>query len=582
MFRFFKDEEAKRLESVLKTKNFDETGANIISSWMYKLRGNYKDYKKIVVLVPDKTEYILNEIEVLNKYVNNISFLNNPNEMEYFEKEKALLCFFKNEKSFHLALGKAHNLKIEIKDDILKDFTNEINNIFILGNKELRFEIFNNFNSFAWHNELKRDNLEYLILYIMLWLLGPKYMYSKINSEYIVFEELSNRFKEIYGLESYLNMYINFTKILMIYKKMSEYNLKLWNERNKNNKSRESLNNIEIKEEDLNNELNNILEKIRNEKDILEKIPQDFEKRQKNIVELTKKINDLDFVLKDKKVLEEVFKKYLEKSKEKINIEKYKIKLIENRGELEGKLILNKTYVKNEVDFRIQELEILEKNLIEVINTNISDYILDYEEKYLKYEEKVSEYKLANQILEIDKDKNINVKKTLPHIFIDENIKRKILKDSVLEFLETALYIKKNFIETLNEYNYMFFEMQIERYLMQFKVDIDEKGNFEYIKDTMCFNLIYAFIHIILSKMQAINKITRITANDELNRAIIIEVLKTQIIDFEDIKVDVNKILGKMTINFYDKDIWQAETGISLKNDIPILIKEGVKYKLFK
>ena len=178
MFRFFKDEEAKRLESVLKNKNFDETAANIISSWMYKLRENYKDYKKIVVLVPDKTEYILNEIEVLNKYVNNIFFLNSPNELESYEKEKALIRFFKNEKSFHLALGKAHYLNVDIKDSILKEFTNELNNIFTLGSKELRLEIFNNFNSFAWHNNLKQDNLEYLIMYVMLWLLGPKYIYS--------------------------------------------------------------------------------------------------------------------------------------------------------------------------------------------------------------------------------------------------------------------------------------------------------------------------------------------------------------------------------------------------------------------
>ena len=574
MFRFFKDEEAKRLESVLKNKNFDETAANIISSWMYKLRENYKDYKKIVVLVPDKTEYILNEIDVLNKYVNNIFFLNSPNELESYEKEKALIRFFKNEKSFHLALGKAHYLNVDIKDSILKEFINELNNIFTLGSKELRLEIFNNFNSFAWHNNLKQDNLEYLIMYVMLWLLGPKYIYSKINSEYIVLEELFNRFKEIYGLDAFLKIYISFTKILMLYKKIITYNYKLWNDKSNSN---------QIKDEDLNENLTYILELVRNESKILEQIPKDITKRQNRINEIYKKINDLEFVLNDEKVLDKVFKSYKEKSKENISKKKYKEKLIKNRNELETESRINRTYNEYEVDYRLNELKILEDNLVEVINTNIIDYIIDYEEKYLKQKnEEKKDIKLTNQILGLDEEKNIKIEKTAPHIFIDENIKRKILKSATLDFLETALYIKKGFIESLNEYHYMFFEMQIERYLMQFKLDIDENGRYESLKDTKCFNLIEVFTHIILEKMQSINKITRITMNDELNQAIIFEVLKTQIIDLEDIKVEVNKILGKITANFYDKDIWQAETGITLQNDIPLLVKEGVKYKLFK
>lgn len=574
MFRFFKDEEAKRLESVLKNKNFDETAANIISSWMYKLRENYKDYKKIVVLVPDKTEYILNEIDVLNKYVNNIFFLNSPNELESYEKEKALIRFFKNEKSFHLALGKAHYLNVDIKDSILKEFTNELNNIFTLGSKELRLEIFNNFNSFAWHNNLKQDNLEYLIMYVMLWLLGPKYVYSKINSEYIVLEELFNRFKEIYGLDAFLKIYISFTKILMLYKKIITYNYKLWNDKSNSN---------QIKDEDLNENLTYILELVRNESKILEQIPKDITKRQNRINEIYKKINDLEFVLNDEKVLDKVFKSYKEKSKENISKKEYKEKLIKNRNELETESRINRTYNEYEVDYRLNELKILEDNLVEVINTNIIDYIIDYEEKYLKQKnEEKKDIKLTNQILGLDEEKNIKIEKTAPHIFIDENIKRKILKSATLDFLETALYIKKGFIESLNEYHYMFFEMQIERYLMQFKLDIDENGRYESLKDTKCFNLIEVFTHIILEKMQSINKITRITMNDELNQAIIFEVLKTQIIDLEDIKVEVNKILGKITVNFYDKDIWQAETGITLQNDIPLLVKEGVKYKLFK
>ena len=574
MLRFFKDEEAKRLESVLKNKNFDETAANIISSWMYKLRENYKDYKKIVVLVPDKTEYILNEIDVLNKYVNNIFFLNSPNELESYEKEKALIRFFKNEKSFHLALGKAHYLNVDIKDSILKEFINELNNIFTLGSKELRLEIFNNFNSFAWHNNLKQDNLEYLIMYVMLWLLGPKYIYSKINSEYIVLEELFNRFKEIYGLDAFLKIYISFTKILMLYKKIITYNYKLWNDKSNSN---------QIKDEDLNENLTYILELVRNESKILEQIPKDITKRQNRINEIYKKINDLEFVLNDEKVLDKVFKSYKEKSKENISKKKYKEKLIKNRNELETESRINRTYNEYEVDYRLNELKILEDNLVEVINTNIIDYIIDYEEKYLKQKnEEKKDIKLTNQILGLDEEKNIKIEKTAPHIFIDENIKRKILKSATLDFLETALYIKKGFIESLNEYHYMFFEMQIERYLMQFKLDIDENGRYESLKDTKCFNLIEVFTHIILEKMQSINKITRITMNDELNQAIIFEVLKTQIIDLEDIKVEVNKILGKITVNFYDKDIWQAETGITLQNDIPLLVKEGVKYKLFK
>lgn len=574
MFRFFKDEEAKRLESVLKNKNFDETAANIISSWMYKLRENYKDYKKIVVLVPDKTEYILNEIDVLNKYVNNIFFLNSPNELESYEKEKALIRFFKNEKSFHLALGKAHYLNVDIKDSILKEFINELNNIFTLGSKELRLEIFNNFNSFAWHNNLKQDNLEYLIMYVMLWLLGPKYIYSKINSEYIVLEELFNRFKEIYGLDAFLKIYISFTKILMLYKKIITYNYKLWNDKSNSN---------QIKDEDLNENLTYILELVRNESKILEQIPKDITKRQNRINEIYKKINDLEFVLNDEKVLDKVFKSYKEKSKENISKKEYKEKLIKNRNELEIESRINRTYNEYEVDYRLNEFKILEDNLIEVINTNIIDYIIDYEEKYLKQKnEEKKDIKLTNQILGLDEERNIKIEKTAPHIFIDENIKRKILKSATLDFLETALYIKKGFIESLNEYHYMFFEMQIERYLMQFKLDIDENGRYESLKDTKCFNLIEVFTHIILEKMQSINKITRITMNDELNQAIIFEVLKTQIIDLEDIKVEVNKILGKITVNFYDKDIWQAETGITLQNDIPLLVKEGVKYKLFK
>lgn len=536
MFDFLKkDEELKRLEEVLSYKNLDNMTSDIIFSCIYKIIEHYKDFEKVKVLVMHQKDFLIYEIEQFNRLVEQIRYLNNPYDNERYDADSKIMYIKKNEKSFLNTLLNISSIFANFdNENILSKLNFEASQIANEGFISSYKELFTDFNSVSWISTYNEKNFLKLFIYIFVWMIGQKTIYEELKSQNLNLDNFFSKILEIYGLKYYFLTYDTFSKIL--------FSKKYINCLDKNEEFKN------FKKETL-AEINKRLEK-------LEKIPKKKEEKEKNINEKRKKINHLKLSLRDNELCKRLYVAYSKKNN--INYEEYRTKIKDKKRILEDDLNDIIKFTEEKIFFEKNKLNILKQNLAEIDNA-VKD---------------TSRNMSQNKIIEIlDLDKNNILKNEKEVLNIENYVNKKILN-----FLDETLDVKKECIKTLNEEKYIKFELKILRYLMHYRINSKTK----IMNDEKLNEKISSIIKILLKKLLYINKIIKITENDEINLVVINEVLKTNIIDLEDIRCIVRKEDNKIYISFLDKDIWQAETTITLKQDIKLNIKENKKYKLFK
>lgn len=552
MFSFFKkEEEIQKIEQILKYKNFDESTINLIFSFIYKLRDNYRDFEKIKILVPKFEKFLEKMADILNRYVKNIIFLSSninnnfaENNIKEYNKETSTLNIYPNEKSFFNAILKLNKVETTLNDNLLKHFEDEIENMFSEYFYLLFEESYNNFNAVSWVPEIKEKKYEHLFIYILSWILGIEYIFNIIINEKVDIEEIFLKINKIYGTKYFFSWYKSFTKIL-VFKKIE--NIIIKNDKNNQNEK-------ELKDKE--NEINKLKEELNNE--IYEKINElnkikEYKKNEEKIKEnINKKIAEIEMALRDNKLFNLLYNAFAGKNKKEnensINTntkEKYrealkaeKVKLISKRENL-------KKYTEEKINFEIELLNIFKESLNEKYYTKTKVKKIDIlntgngEEKKLK-------------IYEIKKE------------------------EILFSLLKETLTLKRALIYNIEEV-YLLIELKIHRYIMHV---YGKKENILLMNENIKY--LIDNILIIVDKLLISKKIISITQNKEINKAIVLEILKTNIIDLEDIKLDVLKNGNKILINIYDKEVWQVQIEINTKEDTILNIKEEKKYRLFK
>lgn len=532
MFNFFKkDEEISKLEEILRYKGFDDLSENLVFSTVYKIRENYKDFSKVKILTMSEKDFLTYIMDILKNDVYGIKFINNLGTKETYNPMLKHINIINNDYSLlkTLLYIKKANIFFE-KDNILSDFSLEMSKILSMGLSRMYLDIFREFNSVTWIPSYDIYNMEKLLVYIFLWILGPNYIYKGMINGSLNMDNMFLKILKDYGIEYYFCFYEVLIKMLISEKYI------------------ESPKKFEVFKKQF-------LEKIDKKEERINNIPKEKEKREKEIRGKTNKLAQINVSLRDPELCQRLYFAYSKKNN--VSIEEYKKRLIDEKIRVNEVLEDIKKYNEEKIFFIQNEITILKKSLEEFENK-------------IKINSKKNKTKISEIISEEEKSKM-----KLEQIFLKI---REFFEKEILKFFCKTLDMKTDCIKSLSEEKYIIYEFKILRYLMHFK--LKEKSK---VMDIEKFNKRIKNMQImLLKKLFYLNKIVKITENEEINRVIILEILKTNIIDLEDIRCIVRKEYNKIYISILDKDIWQAETTITLKEDINVLVKENKKYKVFK
>lgn len=324
------------LEIILEKKAFSSDVKNLLLSMLYKIENAYEDYKKVKVNVCEKKQFVEEILETIKEKCDEIEIIKPMTEegKELYEnnincivdKENKKIKTFQNEKSILDAILQMRQQDIELNEKY-ELIEKPIKELLKIGNNMNSLEVIRDFNGWSWDiTTIEMKNIIYNKLYqLLIILIGSKIidtwvnnrkseetdeipsnviLSSKYNENYGItrkemqeqkdyVEEIVNEFLKLYGKEKTKQFFENLIQIIILESSKSdeEYKTKI---------SRE------IKQ------INQELEKMKNNKTFLEELS--LEKKK-----ITKQIKDIDTLLSDEKELK---KEYDNRNKKLPNKEK--------------------------------------------------------------------------------------------------------------------------------------------------------------------------------------------------------------------------------------------------------------------
>lgn len=324
------------LEIILEQKAFSSDVKNLLLSMLYKIENAYEDYKKVKVNVCEKKQFVEEILETIKEKCDEIEIIKPMSEegQELYEnsincivdKENKKIKTFQNEKSILDAILQMRQQDIELNEKY-ELIEKPIKELLKIGNNMNSLEVIRDFNGWSWDiTTIEMKNIIYNKLYqLLIILIGSKIidtwvnnrkseetdeipsnviLSSKYNENYGItrkemqeqkdyVEEIVNEFLKLYGKEKTKQFFENLIQIIILESSKSdeEYKTKI---------SRE------IKQ------INQELEKMKNNKTFLEELS--LEKKK-----ITKQIKDIDTLLSDEKELK---KEYDNRNKKLPNKEK--------------------------------------------------------------------------------------------------------------------------------------------------------------------------------------------------------------------------------------------------------------------
>lgn len=342
------------LEKILEKKYFSSNVKNLLLSMIYKIENAYSDYISVKKINISKEEFILDIIETIRDYTNNIEIADpNTQKSEILEKHSVLAIT--NERTGNILVYPTENAMLYAISDlkpkyfyISSDFVFKsiLQKILVFGYNKNNLEILTDFNGWSWYIDNKNNNYIYNLIYQnLLMLCGIKFLNQWMN---------------------YNSSKIDF--IENIKKRTNDSNYFYWLCRvcyllEKNNDSFIKKINFKLEE----------FKKFSNKEKYLEEV-------RKNKLKLTKAVEKIDIILNDEKLLIKEFKRKnstLDENKKIKNIKTFKSILEKDRQQFIEKikqmsnLLIPKNYleVKEKYEFYykiVNESKELEESVIEM------------------------------------------------------------------------------------------------------------------------------------------------------------------------------------------------------------------------
>lgn len=182
-----------KLEKVLDKKNFSVDAKNLLLSMLYKIENSYHDYEKVKREVQNKSEFLEQIIEIIEKKCNNIIIAKlNSKENETLQKKGRKYLIDKEEGKI-ITIGNERILLYAIldiaKEEVVLPQEHElikksVNYLLKVGSNISETEVIRDFNGWSWDIVVKdiKDLQINLVYQNLLFLLGKDFVYDFINN----------------------------------------------------------------------------------------------------------------------------------------------------------------------------------------------------------------------------------------------------------------------------------------------------------------------------------------------------------------------------------------------------------------
>lgn len=491
------------LEEILDSKYFSSSIKNLLLSMIYKIETSYDDYREVKRCVRSKEDFLNEIIEIIRLYCDNFKTVepdSNQAKMLIRHKVQALtnskersILAYPTENAFLYAISEISPKYFYMNENFIfrEIFQASLVNGYNLNN----LEILRDFSGWSW-DELRDTELNYidnLIYQNLLMILGEKFLY-----EWRIYGSTRRDFLK--ECRDYIKLFTGNDKYLRSLYKTLYYTTNGKTKEKMDEKLKLSLKKLKFME---NKELFFSSTKLKKEK-------------------LEKKINKIDLVLNNSKLLEKQYQKAILKTNKKIkNIKQYEKLLLQER----------ERYV-----YEISEItEILKP----------SNFV---KEKY--------NLQIASEIYK-SKDSNLDV---------------------IIEFQKEFIYFlnkKLNKIKTRDEFIDIIYQIRYYQNLY-----IDKKNKISDIE--VLDNMLDKILKKAITSLCKLGAIKIISMDINLNFEIIKYALNTRIINLEEIKLYFDIDEQGLIIKVYDKDIFekQGRKKIEVSNKT-LEVRKRRKIKLF-
>ena len=374
------------LEKILEKKYFSSNVKNLLLSMIYKIENSYSDYNTVKRINISKEEFILEIIQTIKDYANNIEIAEpNSQKAEILEKHSVLavtnertgnILAYPTESAMLYAISDLKPKYFYISNDFI--FKSILQKILVFGYNKNNLELLTDFNGWSWYIDNKNNNYIYNLIYQNLLIVcGVKFLnqWMNYNSSKIDFIE------NIKQRTNNSNYFYWLCRVLFLLESnndsfMKKINFKLDEFKKFSNKEKYL---EEVKKNKL--KLTKAVEKIdiilNDEKNLIREF-----KRKNNILDENKKIKDIKSF---KNILEKDRQQFIEKIKQMSNL-----LIPKNYLEVKGKYefyykIVNETKNLEESIIELQKEFIkLLKNRLTKVTTNDSLIDVIYQIRYYK------------------------------------------------------------------------------------------------------------------------------------------------------------------------------------------------------
>lgn len=484
--KIVKKDYSNELEKVLEKKYYKENAKSILLNIIYKLETSYKDYEQVKIEVEDKEKALEKVIKQIEKNCDDISLVNqNEDRIKILgtksflvEKNKKRIYCWPIERKLLYCIS-----KISSNDKIIKDkyfIINEtLSNLINTGNNINTVEPIRDFNGYSWTTIPREiESIEHNLIYQnILFLVGYEFLNRWIeNKEAILdyMEMFTNTMEKLYGRE----LTAEFIKTLGDYSILIEAKF--------DKKSKEKL--IKTKKE-----IEDILDKIKDNRKFVEDITNKKRKLAKEIKEIDKTIND-----------KELIKKEYERRNEKLQL---KDKIFSIR-------ILSKI-MEDERNEKIEEIEKLNE--------------LMKPQKFVEYKEQIE---AKQKVLEVLETEDIQSK-------IDE------LKLKIQKIFLKCFEIKMKNIENKHELLKLIYEL---RYYNMLPYGYEQ--NIEQVKSLK--EQIETIERKLIMKAHEMKLIEKISKQEEIDYELLKIIFNTRVINLEEINIKLTKTKEGLYLEVFD------------------------------
>lgn len=380
------------LEKVLEKKYFSSDCKNLILSMVYKIENSYNDYYQVKKIDKTKEEFILEIINVIQEFTNNIKLvalgskedeiLKKNNVLAITEEKSGSIYCYQTEISMLYAISDLKPKYFYISNNQI--FKTAFHKMLVYGYNKNNIETLTDFNGWSWDTNL--DNINYiynLIFQNFLILFGNNFLdkwlaCDNTNTDFI--ELIKNRTKKT-------NYFFWLCRVFYLLEKHNE------------------------------SFVNRLLAKRKEYKDMLNK-KKFFETNKENRLKLNKAIIKIDAILNDEELLIREFKKKnskLEPKKKIRTIKMYKQILEHDKLEFMNKLDEIKSVLKPENYEKKKENLKLYNDILEQ-RSSLEDALINLQIEFIKCMKlKIPKIKtrdtLTNFIYKIRYYKNLYIKK---------------------------------------------------------------------------------------------------------------------------------------------------------------------------